>query len=309
MVPAQPHSGSPGCPPVTTIFNEAGAAIARAGSASRWRREIDTDSDYPERISAVKGHMRGLSVCLLITAFACVAMCQEFEVASVKPNTSGERGSHMNSDGGRIRITNASMRGLITTAYGVREYQVEGPDWLDNERYDVNAKFSEELPKDPEKYNAVLQSMMQKLLAERFKLAAHRDKKTTEVYGLVVGKSGIKFKPSEETDSHTSRSTGVHYEGSAIEIARLGDFLGRRLDLPVVDMTGLKGYYNIKMDWVPDPKQPAGEKGNAPLLPESQAGPTLRDAVTEQLGLKLESRKAPIEILVIDHVERVPTEN
>jgi uncharacterized protein (TIGR03435 family) len=253
--------------------------------------------------------MRGLSVCLLTTAFACVAMSQEFEVASVKPNTSGERGAHMNSNGGRIRITNASMRALITTAYGVREYQVEGPDWLDNERFDVNAKFSEELPKDPEKYSALLQGMMQKLLAERFKLAVHRGKKTTEVYALVVGKSGIKFKESEETDSHTSRSTGNEYEGAAIEIARLSDFLGRRMDLPVLDMTGLKGYYNVKMKWVPDPKTPSGDKGNAPLPLESQSGPTLRDALTEQLGLKLESRKAPIEILVIDHLERVPTEN
>ncbi len=253
--------------------------------------------------------MRELSVCLLVTAFACIAMGQEFEVASVKPNNSGERGAHMSSDGGRMRITNLTMKGLITTAYGVREYQVEGPDWLDNDRFDVVAKFSEELPKDPEKYNAMLQSMMQKLLAERFKLTVHRDKKTREVYGLVVSKGGIKFKESEGTDSHTSRATGIHYEGAAIEIARLSDFLGRRLDLPVVDMTGLKGYYDIKMDWVPDPKRPAGEKENAPLLPESQAGPTLRDAVTEQLGLKLEPRKAPIEVLIVDHVERVPTDN
>lgn len=249
--------------------------------------------------------MHRIFVCILIGSLACVAFGQEFEVVSVKPNKSGSNSSSMNSDQGRLLARNLSLRSLIVTAYHIRDYQVEGPDWLGVERFDISAKFPEALPKNPEKYDAALGEMMQKMLAERFKLAVHRDQKTFSVYALIVGKNGIKFKEVPDADSHNSNSNNNHYEGTCVTMATFAEFLARRTDLPVIDMTGLKGFYDLKLDWFPEPKQ-SENKGDAPVMAD---GPTLPFAVQEQLGLKLETRKAPIEILIVEHAERVPTEN
>jgi uncharacterized protein (TIGR03435 family) len=236
-----------------------------------------------------------------MAAFVGLALGQEFEAVSVKPNKSGSNGSHSRSDQGMLTATNLSLRSMILAAYGMKDYQVEGPDWLNSERFDLAAKFPDALPLDPEKYNAALGSMMQKMLADRFKLAAHRDQKTFLVYGLVVAKKGIKFKEVPDGGSHNSNSDNNHYTGASITMNRFAEFLARRMDLPVLDMTGLKGFYDLTLDWVPEPRQP-GDAG-------SLSDPALPLALEEQLGLKLETRKAPIEILVVDHVERVPTEN
>jgi len=252
--------------------------------------------------------MRTIFVCILMAASACMAAGQEFEVVSVKPNKSLDNGTHSRSDQGRLTATNFSLKNLIQTAYGMRDYQVEGPDWLSAERFDIAAKFPEALPNDREKYNAALTAMMQKMLADRFKLEVRRDRKTFPVYGLIVGKSGIKFREAPDKGSH-SQSHNNHYEGTAVSMATFAEFLARRMDLPVIDMTGLKGLYDLKLDWVPEPRQSGENKGDATLVPDSPSGLPLPEAVEKQLGLKLESRKAPIEILIVEHAERVPTEN
>ena len=239
-----------------------------------------------------------------MTALACGALGQEFEVVSVKPDTSGSNSSHSNSDRGMLTATNLTLRNLIARAYQIKDYQLEGPAWLGSERYDVAARFPEGLPSNPEKYNAALAAMMQKMLADRFKLAIHRDQKTMPVYGLVVAKKGIKFQPSAETGSRSDASN-THYVGT-VTMDRFAEFLARRMDLPVLDMTGLKGNYDLTLDWVPESRQSGENKG---AVGDSPSGPTLVDALLEQLGLKLEPRKAPIEIVVVDHAERVPTEN
>lgn len=246
-----------------------------------------------------------------MAAFACVALGQEFEVVSVKPNKSGSNSSHSMSDPGMLTANNVSLRSLIVMAYGVNDYQVEGPDWLRLERFDVAAKFPEALPKDREKYNAARQAMMQKMLVDRFKLAVHRDQKTFSVYGLLVGKSGIKFKEGPDCDSNKQRTDNDnnHYVGTCVSMGIFAEFLARRMDLPVLNMTGLKGFYNLTMDWVPEPRESGASKGDVAMVADTPSGPTIPVAVEEQLGLKLETRKAPLEILVVDHAERLPTAN
>jgi uncharacterized protein (TIGR03435 family) len=249
--------------------------------------------------------MRGTSKRFLIVAFACVALSQEFEVVSVKPNKSISYSSTFTTDRGRLVATNVSLRGLIVRAFGVQDYQVEGPDWLGSERFDVSATFPEALP-DKEEYDAALHAMLQKMLADRFKLVVHREQKIRPVYGLMTDKSGIKFKeaPASECDSHGRNNSGTHFAGSCISMGAFAEFLARRrrdlpADLPVLDMTGLKGFYNLTLDWVPD----------VPAVGNGPSGVTMLVALEEQLGLRLETRKAPIEILMVDEARRAPSEN
>jgi len=248
-----------------------------------------------------------------ILVFAGAALGQEFEVVSVKPNNTGSGSSHSNSDQGRLTGTNLSLRDLIVNAYGIRDYQLQGPEWLKTQRFDIAGKFPEALSKDRDKYRAALESMMRKMLADRFKLAVHRDQKTFSVYGLVVAKGGIKFKEVPDGEAHNSSSNNTHYKGTCVSIAGFADFLARRrselpVDLPVLDMTGLKGFYDLTLDWFPEPRPWGHGKTDVPVALD-KSGPTLLVAIEEQLGLKLETRKAPIEILIVDHAEKVPTEN
>jgi len=253
--------------------------------------------------------MRATFVCLLMAASAWTAPGQEFEVVSVKPSKSADNSSHMHSDQGRLTAANVNLRSLIVMAYGLKDYQVEAPEWLRSERFDIAAKFPEALPRNREKYQAGLQAMMRQMLLERFKLATHGDSRIMPVYGLVVAKSGIKFKEVPDGDSHNSDSDNTHYTGTCVDMGSFATFLARRMDLPVLDMTGLKGFYDLKLDWVPESRDSGEGKGDSATLTDTAMGPTLTVALQEQLGLKLETRKAPIEILVVDHAERVPTEN
>jgi uncharacterized protein (TIGR03435 family) len=243
--------------------------------------------------------MRRILLCALLVA---AASAQEFEVVSIKPNGTGSNSSHTRSDQGRLAALNVPLRQIIVQAYGVKDYQVEGPDWLAAARFDIAAKFPEALPKDPVKYNAALRTMMQQMLRDRFKLTLHSTQKSFAVYGLVVAKNGIRFKEAVVTDSHDSNSDNNHYTGKAVSMDTFANFLSRRQDLPVIDMTGLKGYYDLTLDWIPEPKQPNAD-------PPPAAGAYLTEAIQDQLGLRLENRKAPIEVLIVDHIEKLPTEN
>jgi uncharacterized protein (TIGR03435 family) len=235
-----------------------------------------------------------IRVFVMFTLFLGSTRAQQFEVVSVKPNKSISNSSGFTTDGGRLTATNVSLRGLIWRAFGLQDYQVEGPDWLNSERFDVSATFPEGLPKDRDRHDAAFQAMLQNMLADRFKLAAHREQKTRPVYGLVIGKSGIKFKEAPDCDTHSRNSNGNQFTGTCVSMAAFAEFLARRkrdlpVDLPVLDMTGLKGFYTLTLDWNKD----------TPIA----------DALQEQLGLKLETRQAPIEILIVDHSEKVPSEN
>jgi uncharacterized protein (TIGR03435 family) len=210
---------------------------------------------------------------------------------------------------------NISLKSLIVRAYGIRDYQLEGPAWLDSEAFDVSATFPKALPQD---HDIALRNMMQKMLADRFKLVIHHEQKIRPVYGLVVGKSGIKFKeaPGSECSSHGRNINGAHFIGTCVSMDAFTEFLTRPAerrdlpeDLPVLDMTGLTGWYNLTLGWVPAASARTRTTAQ-PLNPsDDPSGITLAEALEEQLGLKLEAHKAPIDTIVVDDIQKAPTSN
>jgi len=224
----------------------------------------------------------------LFTAIGVFGQTAAFEVASVRLNMSDDRATKFNTRNGSLISTNVSLREFIRWAYGVKDYQVAGPDWLGSQRYDIVAKAEASVPDDR------LMAMLQALLAERFKLAIHRDTKERAVYALVVGKNGARL---HEVEAGPQRSLNKRNYLSAqkISMSQLADSLSRPVNLPVLDMTGIEGVFDIELKWAPEE--------------DSANGPSIFTAVQEQLGLKLEQRKGPMEIIVVDHAERIPTEN
>ena len=250
--------------------------------------------------------MRGLTVVVMTALLAVSAWGQQFEVVSVKPNKTGSGNSSTNSDQGRLTATNVSLRSLIVMAYGLKDYQVEGPDWLREEGFDIAAKFPEALPAKSDEYNQALHAMLRQMLAERFKLEVHRDTKTFPVYGLVVAKGGAKLKEVPDSGHHNQNSNNNHYTATSVSMNAFAEFLARREEIPVLDMTELKGVYDLTLDFAMEARPSAGKPE---AVAEASEKPPLEVAIAEQLGLKLEPRKAPIEILIVDHAEKVPTEN
>jgi len=124
-------------------------------------------------------------------------------------------------------------------AFGVRDYQISGPDWMSSERFDIVAKIP------PLKGEGQEGPRLQKLLADRFKLAVHRESKEFPVYALVVAKGGAKIQPVEDKGEHNTNSNNTHMTGKGITMARLAEFLARHMDKPVVDMTEMKGVFNL----------------------------------------------------------------
>jgi uncharacterized protein (TIGR03435 family) len=173
----------------------------------------------------------------------------------------------------------------------VREYQVTGPDWLGSDKFDIVAKFPQHSG------DSQAGPRLQKLLADRFKLAFHRESKEMPVYALVVAKNGPKIKAVEDNGDHNTNNEGGHMTGKGITMTRFAEFLSRQMDRPVVDLTEMQGVFNVTLDWTPEK---AGDDA---------VGPTLLTALQQQLGLKLQPQKAPVEVIVVDHAERVPVEN
>jgi uncharacterized protein (TIGR03435 family) len=235
----------------------------------------------------------------LILSFSALAQAPlAFEAATVKANNSGRTDTHSDSDNNRINIVNMQLRRLIARAYDVRPDQIDGPSWLDTERFDVVAK-SEVIPTTPQ-----LLEMLQALLAERFKLALHRELRDGRAYALVVAKGGIKLKPVEPNGNSSTNNRRGELEAKGISMARFAETLSR-LGLTVVDQTGVEGVFDFKLSYDPASTRPTADASDA----TGDSGPSIFTALQEQLGLKLEARKVPIEYLVIDHIERVPAEN
>jgi uncharacterized protein (TIGR03435 family) len=295
------------------------------------------------------------------------ASAPAFEVASVKVSAPMPSGMMMirmgggpdSSDPGRITYTGVTLKALVARAYAVKEYQVEGPQWLDGERYDVIAT----IPKGANKEQVGL--MMQRLLAERFNLTLHREQKPLAVYTLSVAKGGPKLEevdpeklppppppgaapvpppPPPPGGGPTARGpmpagamrmmmgpSNRRITGNTT-IARLCDMLSNLTDRPVLDLTGLKGTYSFDLSWTPDetermggqmgmamaratatlpPPNPGAPASDGKISPEgaSDPGQTLVQALQTNYGLKLEAKKNPADTLVVDHAEKVPTEN
>jgi uncharacterized protein (TIGR03435 family) len=225
-----------------------------------------------------------------------------FEVVSVKPNKSGSGSTRVsNVLGGRFIATNVSLKQLIVTAYDVRDFQISGgPSWLGSEKYDIEAR-PESNPDGPihnrteEQRKAEMDHyrlMMQALLADRFKLTVHKESKEGTIYALVVAKNGLKIKelPPDAPTAGSTHTRGGELSAQGIKLSSLVLSLSGEVGHPIVDKTGLKGNYDIELKWATE---------------ESQSdGPSLFTALQDQLGLRLEPQKGPVEVIVVDHAEK-----
>jgi len=265
-----------------------------------------------------------------------------FEVASIKaaaPQQQGRMMVRMGSDPGRVDYANVSLKDVLARAYNVKRYQVQGPSWLDSERYDITAKVPDGVPKEQ------IPVMLQALLADRFKMTTHKETKEQPVYGLVVGKSGPKLTKSDESGGEgaapkmmTTPDGGkvaaprggvmmmmngpggnARMQANKVTLGQFSDMLSNMLDRPVVDQTALEGNYDIALDV--SMEDLAGMKrmavgGPGPMAagnpdhpaPEAAPSASIFTAV-QALGLKLEPKKAPVDFIIVDRADKVPTEN
>jgi uncharacterized protein (TIGR03435 family) len=238
---------------------------------------------------------------LLATAPCCVGQTESaaapqaaFEVASVKFAPPDRRSSTLTTpQGTQITETGISLAILIQLAFGLEQNQVSGPDWIQSQTYDIAAKTEGEVSLTKEQ----MRPLLQQLLAERFRLTFHHETKAFPGYGLVVAKGGSKLQAAKEGVSKGGGyilRDGIRVPSATTKM--LAGMLAISLRQPVVDKTGIAGDYEIKMSFAPE------DASDATL-------PSIFTAVQEQLGLKLEAQKVPLEMLVVDHAERTPTEN
>jgi len=224
-----------------------------------------------------------------------------FEVASVRPADPGEAGPgdiprNMDNSPGHFIMRNVPLRFCIEWAYDLKDYEVAGPDWIKAEnRYDIVANAPGAASDDD------MRLMLQRLLTERFQMKLHHETRTLDVYALLPGKGAPKVKEAT-ADEQTSLGGGAGgAKFTKQPISRLTFLLTRRMDRPVIDLTGLKGLYDFTLDL-----SGLGFNGNPP---DDTSAPSIFTTVQENLGLRLEAQKAPIQMLIIDHAEKVPTAN
>jgi uncharacterized protein (TIGR03435 family) len=230
-----------------------------------------------------------------------------FEVATIKPSNPDAPGKAFRVSGRQFSTLNTTLSDMLTFAYDLHAKQIEGgPDWLNKDKYDVTAKPDGEGQPNSKQWKV----MLQKLLADRFQLKFHREKKELPVYAIVIAKSGSKLTKSE---GDPNGLPGLFFRGLGDLPARnanMTDFAGLLqaavLDRPVVDQTGLSGRFDFELKWTPDESQftSLGPHVPAPAADNPNAPPDLFTAMQEQLGLKLESTKAPVDVLAIDGVQK-----
>ncbi len=258
-----------------------------------------------------------------IGLLAGLLLAQSFDAASVRPGPAANAGRFTmtggpgTSDPTFLRYANIPLKRVLMLAYDVKYWQVVGPGWLDSSRFEITARIPEGSTKEQSL------AMMRNLLVERFQMTVHRETKELPIYALVQDKTGAKLKASAdgavdenaiatvkknegkdgfpvltpgaagivvETRNGRARISGFH-----ADLAKLADFLSNQLGRPVFDQTGIAGAFDFEVYYRP-------ENG-------AMEEPGIFDALRERLGLRLEARKGPVEMLVIDHVEKVPTGN
>lgn len=229
---------------------------------------------------------------------------QSFEVASIRPADPDAHGTSSNWDRQFFTGKNWDLKRLVERAFSVQDYQVAGgPNWMQSYKFDVRAKVDDATPIPRGKAGqAVTQHLLLALLKDRFQFQFHRETKVMSCYNLMAAKTGIKIEPVKDAGSSSTSSNGKHLTAKGLNLDGLATFLSQMLEQPVLNATGLTSVFNFELDWAPQ------ETG--PRLPEANeiAGPSIFTALQEQLGLKLESGKGPVEIIVVDHAEK-PTEN
>ena len=247
---------------------------------------------------------------LLGTLFMAVVMAGQqpanappaFDVASVKPSAPGRErggspfGDNITATPGSLTMRRVTLKECIAWAYHVFGYQVNGPEWTGLERYDIAAKAS-----GPAK-NDELRLMLQTLLADRFQLTLHRQTKEMQAFVLTVGKNGPKFHESKsEGDSVIQPDPkAMSITVQRVPISQMIDPLARMFQMPVIDQTGLTGRYDVTMNiakYIPQ----NGERAD-PLS-------IIQTGLQEELGLKLEAKKMPVDLLIVDHAEKASAEN
>ncbi len=273
-------------------------------------------------------------VCCSIAFGQAPAVKPAFEVASIKPAQPmpmGQMRINMGADAGMLRYITVSLKDVIRVAYRVKEFQVQGPDWLNNTRFDIVAKLPDGSSKDQ------IPEMLQALLADRFKLTVHRDTKEHAIYAMLVSKGGPKLKPAEEiaegpgdpAKGQVPRGAmmmqvdgaGAHLKAPAATLAGLAEMISRFSERPVVDMTGIEGQYSFDLVFSPEalggmpggrggPPMPPPGAGDHPHsdAPPAEAAGSIYESV-QKYGLKLDPRKAAMEVLIVDQIEKTPTEN
>jgi uncharacterized protein (TIGR03435 family) len=261
----------------------------------------------PGQISPGTHHIRALAAILAIGVFAVpVALAQSqsgappqpsFEAATVKPTPNPAPGQGYWNYPGQSRFSahDLSLQFLIQMAWGIEANQLAGkPSWLDSDFYDVEAKPEEGIKLSPDE----LKPRLQNLLVERFHLAAHFETKMVHGYALVVAKGGPKLQPTKGDHFPGWRidTSAGHLDGLNWSMPYLAKMLQHATDLPVGDETGITGSYDIKLEFAPE-------------LEQDSTLPSLFTALRETLGLELKAQQIPMQVLVIDHIDRVPVAN
>jgi uncharacterized protein (TIGR03435 family) len=222
-----------------------------------------------------------------------------FDVATIKQNISGTGRSHIyNSDhNGQFTTINLTLKSLLKFAFEIPETQISGiPEPLNSQKFDIEARSDPSVDDQLSKLSfdqatPLKRSMVQALLTDRFKLVTHTEIRQLPVFNLVIAKNGSKLQESK-ADGRTYNTGSEHISDQGVTIPLLADQLASRLDRPVIDKTALTGRYDLTLKWTPDGAETT-----------SDSAPSIFTAIQEQLGLKLESTKGPVETLVIDHIE------
>ena len=226
-------------------------------------------------------------------SFAQAAPRLSFEVASVKPSGPDDHLMFRLQPGGRYIATGLTLKTLIANAYDVPEFRVSGgPGWRDSDKFNIEAKVGIALPPWPDS-NKQLDLMLQSLLEDRFKLAFHRETREQQIYELVSAKGGAKLTLAKADESPGFEMLPGRIHSMAVPLEYLAGSLSYAMGRTVIDKTGLTGKYSYTVAYTPDDAPPADTNG-----------PSLFTALQEQLGLKLEPSKGPVEMLVIDHAEK-----
>jgi uncharacterized protein (TIGR03435 family) len=256
-----------------------------------------------------------VSLLALLVAFAAngqnTSVQPKFEVASVKRTDRCGGGGSINP--GSVALRGVPLKAVLMEAFKVKMEQIEGPSWLEEDCFDISARIPEGAGRDQ------VPAMLQALVTERFRLLAHKVDRLRSGYALVVDKGGPKFKEDDPNTNFMGREKGMMMYSSAgtpfgalkgvMSMATLAANLSTKGYGPVQDLTGLTGKYDIDLRWAssPDvePKAVTPPTGDSPARSEAD----LLTALRESLGLKLERRNVQVQFVVIDHIERIPTEN
>ena len=266
------------------------AKALAANTIMRFAKRFALPAKSPQRIPASASLMSVMTKLALSMALAALMPAQQFEVASVKPTATQDGSLSVNfPPGGRFVARNLTLKQLLQNAYAMQDYQiVGGPGWIASAGFDIEAKADGETGRDQ------VLKMIQTLLTDRFHLALHRETRQLPVYALVVGKTGPRLGPADGSPGGSKTMFGqliVKKMGMA-ELARI---LALDLKQPVNDETGLKGEFAFTLEWT----RGLSESDDSP-----SSRPSLFTAVQEQLGLRLQATKGPIEVLAIDSAER-----